>query len=332
MARIGVALYGGLTPGEMVECVKVAEERGYESAWMTEGHGGDQFAVLTACALATQRILLGTSISSVFVRSVPTIAMAAATVDHLSQRRFILGLGSSHKVQVEPEHGLPYGQPLQRIRDSIAVIRTLLRDGVVTYQGPTVTIERFDLWFPPIRPAIPIYLGAVFPKMLEVCGEMAQGAILVWSTVEAVPQAVAHITVGARRANRQPEDVDIAALLPCSVAANRQEAFDALRPVLAFYAGFFPRYHRLLVAQGFPEAAQAIRTAWNQGDQAGAARAVPDALIAAVAVAGTPTECRERIEAYRRAGITLPIILPVVRGAGPAGKQDVLDALQAGAP
>jgi 5,10-methylenetetrahydromethanopterin reductase len=329
MARIGLALYGGLAPGELVECVKMAEERGYESVWMAEGHGGDQFAVLTACALATQRILLGTSISSIFVRSIPTIAMAAATVDHLSQRRFILGLGSSHKVQVEPEHGLPYGQPLQRIRDSIAVIRSLLRDGVVSYQGPTVTIERFDLWFSPIRPEIPVYLGAIFPKMLEVCGEIAQGALLIWSTVEAVPQAVTHITAGAHRVDRRPEEIDIAALLPCSVAANRQEAFDALRPVLAFYAGFFPRYHRLLAAQGFPEVAHAIRTAWSQGDQAGAARAVPDALIAAVAVAGTPMECCERIEAYRHAGVTLPILLPVVRSAGPAGKQDVLDALQA---
>jgi probable F420-dependent oxidoreductase len=332
MARIGVAFYGGLAPGEIVDCVKVAEDLGYESAWMTEGHGGDQFAVLTACALATQRILLGTSISSVFVRSVPTIAMAAATVDHLSQRRFILGLGPSHKVQVEPEHGLPHGRPLSRIRDSVAIIRTLLRDGVVSYRGTTVSIERFDLWFTPIRPEIPIYLGAVFPKMLEACGEIAQGAILVWNTPETVAQAVAHITEGARRAGRRPEEIDIASLLPCSVAASRQEAFDALRPVVAFYAGFFPRYHRLIAAQGFPEAAQAIRAAWSKGDQASAARAVPDALIATIAVAGTPAECRECIEAYRRSGITLPIIFPVLRSAGPAGKQEVIDALRACAP
>ena len=332
MARIGVAFYGGLAPGEIVDCVKMAEELGYESAWMAEGHGGDQVAVLAACALATQRILLGTSISSVFVRSVPTIAMAAATVDHLSQRRFILGLGSSHKVQVEPEHGLPYGQPVRRVRDSVAIIRTLLRDGVVSYRGETVTIERFDLWFRPIRQEIPIYLGALFPKMLEVCGEIAQGAILVWSTLETVAQAVAHITEGARRAGRRPEEVDLAALLPCSVAASQQEAFDVLRPVVAFYAGFFPRYHRLIAAQGFPEAAQAIRAAWGKGDQAGAARAVPDALIAAVAVAGTPAECRERIEAYRSSGIALPIIFPVLRSAGPAGKQDMIDALRACAP
>ena len=332
MARIGVAFYGGLAPGEIVDCAKMAEALGYESAWMVEGHGGDQFAVLTACALATQRILLGTSISSVFVRSVPTIAMAAATVDHLSQRRFILGLGSSHKVQVEPEHGLPYGQPVQRVRDSVAIIRALLRDGVVSYQGKTVSIERFDLWFTPIRQEIPIYLGPVFPKMLELCGEIAQGAILVWRAPEAVAPAVAHITEGARRAGRRPEEIDIASVLPCSVAANRQEAFDTLRPVVAFYAGFFPRYHRLIAAQGFPEAAQAIRAAWGKGDQAGAARAVPDALIATVAVAGTPTECRERIEAYRRSGIALPIIFPVLRNTGPAGKQEVIDALRGCAP
>jgi alkanesulfonate monooxygenase SsuD/methylene tetrahydromethanopterin reductase-like flavin-dependent oxidoreductase (luciferase family) len=102
--------------------------------------------------------------------------------------------------------------------------------------------------------------------------------------------------------------------------------------VVAFYAGFFPRYHRLIAAQGFPEAAQAIRAAWGKGDQAGAAGAVPDALIATVAVAGTPTECRERIEAYRRSGIALPIIFPVLRSTGPAGKQEMIDALRACAP
>ena len=84
MARIGLAISGGLAPTEIVECVKLAEELGYESAWVAEGHGGDQFAILAACAVTTTRILLGTSISSVFVRSAPTIAMAAATVDHLS--------------------------------------------------------------------------------------------------------------------------------------------------------------------------------------------------------------------------------------------------------
>jgi alkanesulfonate monooxygenase SsuD/methylene tetrahydromethanopterin reductase-like flavin-dependent oxidoreductase (luciferase family) len=118
--------------------------------------------------------------------------------------------------------------------------------------------------------------------------------------------------------------------LPCSVATNRSEAFDAMRPGVAFYAGFFPRYNRLIAESGFPEAAHAIRTAWEQGDQEGARRAVPDALIAATGIVGAPTECRERLEAYRHAGIALPIISPFSRG--PNGKQRALEAIRACAP
>jgi probable F420-dependent oxidoreductase len=330
MGRIGLAISGGLSPLEIVECVKLAEDLGYESAWVAEGHGGDQFAILAACALATTRIRLGTSISSVFVRSIPTIAMAAATIDHLSQQRFILGLGSSHKVQVEPEHGISYSKPIQRVRESIDIIRTLLRDGVVSYQGETVRIERFDLWFTPARREIPIYLSALFPKMLEVCGEIAQGVLMTRSTLETGRQAAEHIARGAQRAGRQPADIDLASLLPCSVADNRQDAYNIMRPGVAFYAGFFPRYNRLMAESGFAEAAQAIRTAWQQGDQAGATRAVPDALITATSVVGTSAECRERLQAYRHAGLALPIISPFSRG--PDGKQRAINAIRACAP
>src|ERR671939_476971 len=119
MARLGIAISGGPSPAEIVELIGLAEALGYESAWVAEGHGGDQFAILSACANATRRILLGTSITSVFVRSAPTIAMAAATVDQLSEGRFVLGLGSSHRVQVEPEHGIPFVQPTRRLRETI---------------------------------------------------------------------------------------------------------------------------------------------------------------------------------------------------------------------
>ncbi len=308
MARIGFALSRGLPPGDIVDCIKLAEELGYESAWVAEGHGGDQFAILTACAMVTKRILLGTSISSVFVRSVPTIAMAAATVDHLSNRRLILGLGSSHRVQVEPEHGISYGKPIQRLRESVEI----------------------NLWFSPIRREIPIYLAALFPKMLQVCGEIAQGVILTWSTLDAGRRAAENVAVGVHRAGRRPEEVDIASLLPCYVTSDRRQAFDAMRSSVAFYGGFFPRYNRLMAESGFPEAAQAIQAAWKQGGHDAAAKMVPDALIEAISVTGTPEECRERVEAYRRSGITLPIISP--RPGGPNPKQMVIEALKACAP
>ena len=186
MERIGVGFSRGLAPKEVVECVRLAEELGYESAWIAEGHGGDQFSILTACATATSKILLGTSITSVFVRSAPTIAMAAACVDHYSNGRFILGLGSSHKVQVEPEHGLTFAQPVQRLRECTEIVRSLLRDGEVSYQGSVINIRRFDLWFQPLRREIPIYLAAVFPKMIQLCGEIAQGTILTWCNIDSL--------------------------------------------------------------------------------------------------------------------------------------------------
>lgn len=330
MARIGVALGSGTSPPDIVDCVKLAEDLGYESAWIIEGHGGDQFSLLTACAVQTKRIALGTSISSVFVRSAPTIAMAAACVDYFSNQRFILGLGSSHKVQVEPEHGIPYGKPVQRLRETVEIIRTLLREGEVSYHGETLSIERFDLWFSPIRKEIPIYLSAVFPQMLEVCGELAQGTLLAWSTLDAGRRAAEHIGLGARRVGRQPEDIDIAACLFCSVDTDRHVALERMRPAVAFYAGFFPRYKRLMEENGFAAAGQAIRAAWQQGDRAGAARLVPDELIQAVAVAGTPAECRERLDAYRRSGIALPIIVPV--SEGPDSTQQVMEAIRACRP
>src|SRR5437667_12042809 len=162
MTRIGVGFSSsGRAPGEIVECVRLAEELGYESAWMTEGHAGDQFAILGACAVATRRIGLGTGISSVFVRTAPTIAMAAATVDHLSGGRFILGLGTSHREQVEPEHGLPFARPTDRLRDTVEIVRALLRDGQVSHAGRVVRIERFDLWFTPFRRELPIYVAGL---------------------------------------------------------------------------------------------------------------------------------------------------------------------------
>src|SRR6266567_4773192 len=135
MKRLGIAFSGGPRPSEIAECVKLAEALGYESAWVAEGHGGDQFAVLAACAGQTSTILLGTSITSVFVRTAPTIAMAAATVDELSGGRFILGVGSSHRVQVEGEHGVPYGKPLTRVHETVELIRRLRHAGRVHYRG-----------------------------------------------------------------------------------------------------------------------------------------------------------------------------------------------------
>jgi len=320
MDRLGVAFSGGANPAEIVDCVKFAETLGYESAWVAEGHGGDQFAVLAACAAQTSKIQLGTSITSVFVRTAPTIAMAAATVDAISGGRFILGVGSSHRVQVEPEHGVPYSKPLTRVRETVAIIRALLCDGQVSYAGETVRIERFDLWFTPLRPAIPIYISAVFPKMTALCGEIADGIMLTRSTLATAAQIRERLAEGAKRADRDPKEILVTSLLPTAVGSTRKEALDALRPGLAFYAGFFPRYNRMMAEHGFRDEAAAIAAAWSRGDREAAERGVSDALIDATSVVGTAEQCRERIAAYRLSGIDLPILSPFARGSGAKAK------------
>src|SRR5947209_643934 len=219
----------------MVELVRLAEGLGYESAWVAEGHGGDQFAILAACAAQTSRIGLGSAISSFFVRSAPTIAMAAAALDDISGGRFILGLGSSHKVQVEAEHGVSYSKPLTRVRETVAVIRELLREGRVSYRGETMRIEGFDLWFAPPHRAVPIYLSAVFAKGIALCGEIADGVILTRSTLATAGQVRRHLAEGAAKAGRDPGGIAVTTLLPTAVADTREEALALLRPGLAFY-------------------------------------------------------------------------------------------------
>ncbi len=316
MSRIGIGFSGGPNASEIVECMQFAESLGYESAWAAEGHGGDQFAILSAAAAATTEIRLGTAISSVYVRTAPTLAMAAATVDQLSGGRFVLGLGSSHKVQVEPEHGVPYGKPITRTRETIELIRALLRDGEARCLGETIRIENFDLWFQPLRAELPIYTAAVFEKMIEVTGELADGIILTRSSTETAARVRRHLAEGAARVGRDASKIEVTTLLPTAVADDRAEALDLMRPGLALYAGFFPRYNRLLAEHGFEAEAVAIAEAWSRGNRADAIRAVSDAMVQATSVAGRPEECRERIEEYRASGIDLPIISPFARGTG----------------
>src|SRR5439155_11083786 len=135
---------------------------------------------------------------------------------------------------------------------------------------------------------------------------------------------------GAARSGRDPQQIAVTTLLPAAIGETKREALAALRPGLAFYAGFFPRYNRLLAEHGFAPEAAAIAAAWARGDRAAAERAVGDAMIDATSLVGTPEECRARVEAYRQSGIDVPILSPVARG--PDAKSRFETAIRACAP
>ena len=311
MERIGVHFLSGPAPTATVEYVKLAEELGYESAWVAEGSGGDPFSILTACALATKTIRLGTGVTPIFSRSAPTIGMAAACVDYFSGGRFILGMGSGHKVQVEQEHGLPFSQPVQRLREAIDVVRMLFRDNEIHYQGSTLSIDGFKLWFEPLRKEIPIYVGAVNPKMIEIGGEIAQGVTMTYCTLERARMAAEHLAIGARRAGKSPEEVVLQTHLPCAVSSNSSKE-DAINTIRGVFGPSLqrPRYRRIWAEAGFAEEVEAARQAWVEGDRHRAQQLLPAALIEKFAVVGSPEECRARVQEYRDAGIQLPIISP----------------------
>ena len=205
-----------------------------------------------------------------------------------------------------------------------------MHDGEVSYNGSVYNIERFDLGFTPVRKEVPIYLGAVFPKMLQVCGEIAQGAILTWCTVEHARTAAVNVALGARQAGRDAQEVDVATLLGCTISDDKEEARSRMRGPIASYVGLFPRYRRLMAEAGFADQLEEVRKAWQAGDQARSMRLVPTDLIDRVSLAGTPQECKQRIALYREAGIGLPLIAP--RVAGPNAKKEAMEVIRACAP
>ncbi|MGI9287225.1 MAG: LLM class flavin-dependent oxidoreductase [Pseudomonadales bacterium] len=331
MERIGVVFNRGLGPKDIIDCMVLAEELGYESAWMAEGHAGDQFSILSAAALQTSKIALGTAISSVFARSASTIGMAAATVDELSDGRFRLGLGTSHKFQVETEHGLVHEKPITRLKETIKIVEQMMEKGTVeNFEGKVYNIPKYELWFEPTRKKIPMYLGAVQPQMLQNAGEFAEGAILTWCSTHYIGSAVENIKIGAERAGRDASEVDISLFLGGGISDDKDPMRNNVREIVAPYVAQFPRYRNIMGQGGYDEALDEVVKAWEAGDQARAKQLVPAEMIDGLALIGNEDEVRARIQTFRDAGVTLPIITP--RGSGPGAKEAAIRLIRACAP
>jgi alkanesulfonate monooxygenase SsuD/methylene tetrahydromethanopterin reductase-like flavin-dependent oxidoreductase (luciferase family) len=135
----------------------------------------------------------------------------------------------------------------------------------VRFAGDTIRIENFDLWYTPRHRNVPIYLSAVFQKGIALCGEVADGIILTRSTLDTAALVRTHLVEGASKAGRDPAQIEVTSLLPASVGETREAALAMLRPGLAFYCGFFPRYNRMMAEHGFATEAAAIRRGLGAG-------------------------------------------------------------------
>jgi probable F420-dependent oxidoreductase len=313
MARTGIRLREEcLTMRQLIELARLVETRDYESIWVPEGSGKEAFSQLTAYALSTERVRLGTGIATIYSRTPSLLAMTAGTLDLVSGKRAVLGLGIGHREGVEQGHGVAFGKPLRRMREYVATIRAILQ-GEKIPESTQVPVTRFRLEFTPERPTLPIYVAALGPQMCQLAGEIADGVLMNWATTAHVQEAIANVRRGAERAGRRPEDVEIACYVRAAVGTDEKAVKQALaRETVRYISLNF--YRQMFDQSGFGEDTEAVMKALPQGVDAAAER-ISDRMLASVAIWGSPEHCRRRLEEYRTLGVAHPVVAPVPVGA-----------------
>lgn len=293
-----------------LRAAQLADELGYDSFWVPEAWGYEIFSLLTEMAVTTKRIKLGTGIVNVYSRSPGLLAMHTATLDEISEGRFILGVGTSGQRVIEGFHGRPFQKPLTQVRDVIRVVRTLLAGGKLSDAGAELAAYRpFKLEMTPVRADVPIYVAALKQKAIESIGELADGWIPTFWPYERLAEGREWIAAGAARAGRDASKIVTApftTVLPLGLDAGSMMA----RKIIAFYIGGMGDYYiELLSRFGFEDDCKRIAGLYqNRETRAQAAEAVPDRMIEALTISGDPQACIEELKRRRSFGIDLPIL------------------------
>ena len=326
---------GSLAFSEAVELAQRAEALGFESVWMPEAYGTDAVSILGALAARTQRIQLGTGIVNVFSRTPALLAQTAATLDLISGGRFILGLGTSGHQVVTGWHGMAFDRPLLRMRETIAIVRQVLRRDRLVYEGQVFHLDRgLKLLAHPVRAAVPIYLATLTPGGLRLTGELADGWIPTLFSPAHMDLFRPELEAGARIAGRSLDSLAIAPHVPVSIDDDAARAREALKPWVALYVGGMGSksknfYNDLVRQYGFADDARTLQELYLGGKQLEAIRRVPDALVDAISIAGPVSYVRERLEVWASAGVTT--LLASVHGKTQSERLRTLEMLAAAA-
>lgn len=313
----------GMGPQDQLQVVQEAERLGFDSVWAAEAYGSDAATVLAWLAAGTSRIKLGSAIFQMPGRSAAMTAMTAATIDELSDGRMVLGIGSSGPQVAEGWHGQRFGKQLQRTREYVAVVRMALSRERVEFHGETIELPLPDgpgralkLTIAPKQERIPVYLAAIGPKNTQLAGEIADGWIPTFFSPEYVSEFRDLLQEGADRAGRSLDGFDIAPTVNAYVSDDRELARNLMRPVLALYIGGMGSreqnfYNNLVQRYGFEDAAQEIQDLYLKGKKEEAGGAIPDELIDMVSLCGPREVVRDRLAAFRDAGVGTLMVTPM---------------------
>lgn len=319
-----------ISNADMITLAQRADTLRYHSLWTGESWGRDVFTVLTMLACHTKSVRLGTGIATVFSRTPSLIAQSIASLDSISEGRAILGLGTSGRIVIEDWHGLPYQKPLARTREYIEIIRKALAGEAVDHQGELFQLSRFRMTARAVQKHMPIYLATLGPKNLKLTGQLADGWLPTWLDCNHFAEFKGQIASAASKAGRDITDITAAPYIMCYASDDGVEVAEGekgIRAHMAYYiGGMGDYYHGLVSRQGYSAEADAVRAAWASNDRIKAAAVISDNMLENIAILGSTSECRLKLERFRQAGVDMPILI-FPRGASLAAALSTVEAL-----
>jgi F420-dependent oxidoreductase-like protein len=326
--RLALSLnYSGAAMALDVTKVLEAERLGYASVWSAEAYGSDAVTPAAWIAARTERIHVGTAIMQIPARTPAMTAMTAMTLDALSGGRFRLGLGVSGPQVAEGWHGQPFGRPLARTREYVAIVRAVLRrERPLEFQGeyyqiPYAGADATGLGKPLRsilhgRPDLPVYLAAVGPRNVALAAEIADGWIPVFFSPRRMAMFREWLDAGFRsgaRGGAAVRDFDVMPMVPVVIGDDVAACRAAVKPRLALYVGGMGArgrnfYNDIARRYGYEEAAKRVQDLFLAGHRDEAAAAVPDALVDEVALCGPRERVREQLAEWTGAGVTTMMV------------------------
>jgi 5,10-methylenetetrahydromethanopterin reductase len=296
-----------LSMEEVLLFAKLADERkNVDSLWVPESWGREAFASLGALSQITKKVKLGTSIIGVYTRTPATIAMAATTLDVLSNNRTIIGLGVSTRPLVEDWHGTKFERPICRMREYIECLRLMMNGEKVNYSGRFFNVKNFKLLYKPKRQKIPIFVAAVNEHMIALACDLADGILLYLRPMEELRKTISLIKSRTRRRNK---GFEIASVFIGAVSNKEpEEARERAAKTLAFYIAVGKYYNRFLSVNGFQSEVEQITSEYHLNGLDIASKVVSDKMLNSLTVSGNSEQCIRSLQKFLSAGISLPII------------------------
>ncbi len=316
--RLGLNLgyWGAGNDADNLTLAREADRLGYAVCWAAEAYGSDAATVLAWVAAQTERIDVGSAIFQIPGRTPALTAMTAATLDTLSGGRFRLGLGVSGPQVSEGWHGVRFDKPLGRTREYSDIVRMALRREKVRYEGEHYTLplpdgpgKALQLTVHPAREYIPMYLAAVGPKNLELCGELFDGWLAIFYSADYAKESLASIEAGRAKVGKTLDGFDVVPTVPIIVGDDVEECADPVRGFAALYIGGMGSreknfYNQLACRMGYEKEAREIQDCYLSRDYAGAAASVPLEFLDSTALLGPKERIAEKMQAYAASGVT----------------------------